>query len=201
MHNQMLCPEAMKEVNVRILRTPTEEEWNLCKEITLGTIGKTTITPIDGEFKKKIILSEHSTIRPLNVIWEWENLPSWVSVHFVRHHVGCTPFVQTQRNDRQKKYDRCKAPQDAPVLHRETANFQSIMDISKLRLCLGAAPETRYAWQLFLSELAKYEPELVMACVPKCVYRGGLCTEPFATHGKCCPKDILTLYTRWLKED
>lgn len=151
-----------------------------------------TTTPSD-KFLQKIIASEHSPIRSLQYIWEWTDLPSWVSVHLVRHHVGCTPFVQSQRNDRQDNYDRTAAPQNSPVLHREVANAQSIIDISKRRLCKLAAPETRYAWMLFLKELSLYAPDLVRACVPMCVYRNGLCPEVF----KNCGEGI---DVEWLKE-
>lgn len=125
-----------------------------------------------------ILQSEHSPIRSLMYTWEWENLPSWVSVHFARHSVGWTPFVQTQRNDRQSDFDRRKAPQDTPVLMRVTANAQSIINVSHVRSCKKAAEETQEAWQMFLDALEPIEPALVMRCVPKCVYRNGLCCEP-----------------------
>lgn len=175
---QRLIPYGMDNVTVRILDTPTTQDWTVCKDLTLATVGKSAVKPVDHAFKEMALKSEHSPIRALQVSWVWENLPSWVSVHLTRHHVGCTPFVQSQRNDRQDAYDRNTAPQNIPVIHAEVANFQSIIDISKMRLCFNAAAETRYAWLLFLKELEKYEPELVAFCKPKCVYRGGICGEP-----------------------
>ena len=187
-------PIGMEDTSVRILDAPTTQDWLLVRNLLLGTVGKCSNTEtITADTKRKIIASEHSPLRTLQITWEWVNLPSWVSVHLVRHHVGCTPYVQTQRNDRQNNYDRTKAPQDTPVLHRETANAQSILDISKRRLCKMSAEQTRYAWMLFLVALAKYEPELTHACVPQCVYRNGLCPELF----KNCGEGV---DTKWLNQ-
>ena len=194
----LTIPDGMQDVRVRILAAPTAQDWFVARQLALGTIcvvlkDMTTITEPTSVYKDKLITSEHSPINTLNVVWEWVQLPSWVSVHLVRHHVGCTHFVQSQRNDRQNNYDRREAPQNAPVLHRMSANFESIINISKKRLCRKAAEETRYAWMLFLKELATYSPELVRQCVPQCVYRNGLCQEMFGQ----CEKGV---DIEWLKE-
>ena len=103
------------DFKVEILKHPTDEDWMLCKQCTLVTIGKEAKQPPTDEWKHKILASEHSPIRVLQFVFRITNLPYWVSVHLVRHHVGVTPFVKTQRNDRQSEYDRGKAPQDAPA--------------------------------------------------------------------------------------
>ena len=185
----LLPRDLMLPVTVTILDTPTTQDWALVKDLTLGTMGLHAVSPVDEAFKTRMILSEHSPIRNLQVTWEWDGLPSWVSVHLVRHHAGCTHFVQSQRNDRQDNYDRNLALQSARVLHRMTANFQSILDISRKRLCNNAARETRLAWDMFLTALEPSEPELIQCCVPNCVYRNGICVEPHS-----CKRNQTTLH-------
>ena len=131
------------------------------------------------KWKKTILLCQHSPIRKISVNWKWSNLPSWVSVHFVRHKFGIDHFVSTQRSDR-TGIDRNASRQDTPVEHECIANVEEIMFISRRRLCNQASPETRNAWKLVLEELKKTEPEIVECCVPECVYRG------FCPEFKCC---------------
>lgn len=123
-------------------------------------------------WKRKILLAEHSPIRLLQWTWLWEDLPYWVSVHLVRHKVGCEHFVRSQRTDR-TGVDRSELRQDALVAHTMTANAQSIISISRRRLCEQASWETRTAWSMALQLLPK---ELREVCVPECVYRG-FCPE------------------------
>jgi hypothetical protein len=173
--------EALLDVN--ILKYPSDEDWLLIKNLALGTVGKTSDQSPDTEWKRKILISEHSPIRSLWYTWEWVDLKSWVSVHFVRHNVGIQHFVKSQRNDRQSEYDRNAARQDALVTHRCTANAQAIINISRKRLCGKASPETTDAWLAFVCRLIRFAPELVSVCVPECVYRHGLCPEVFGSCG------------------
>ncbi len=149
---------------------------------------RTTIRREEGtgepsaRWKKRILLAEHSPIRKLCFNWKWEDLPSWVSVHFVRHKFGIEHFVSTQRSDRTGQ-DRAAARQDAPVMHECFANTQALIFISRRRLCGQASPETRAAWRLVVDEVAKHEPEVASCCVPECVYRG-FCPE-FKPCGFC----------------
>ena len=142
---------------------------------------RTTIHLDGGEgepsprWKKRILLAEHSPIRKITISWKWTNLPSWVSVHFVRHKFGIEHFVSTQRTDRTGA-DRSLSPQNAPVDHECFANAQAVMFISRRRLCSQASPETRAAWKLVVDALREIQPELAACCVPECVYRG-FCPE------------------------
>lgn len=132
-----------------------------------------------SRWKKRILLAEHSPIRKLAFNWKWEDLPYWVSVHFVRHKFGIEHFVSTQRTDRTGDARESKR-QDAPVVHECFANAQAVMTISRKRLCMQASPETRAAWKLVVDEIGKVEPEVAACCVPECVYRG------FCPEFKCC---------------
>jgi hypothetical protein len=146
---------------------------------------RTTIGLEKGEreptpaWKRRMLLAEHSPIRLLGVQWKWRELKYWVSVHFVRHKIGIEHFVRTQRTDR-TGFDRDGIAQSATVDHECLANAQSVITISRKRLCRQASPETRAAWQALLTELAAVEPELAAVCVPECLYRG------FCPEFKCC---------------
>lgn len=61
-------------------------------------------------------------------------------------------------------------------------NAQSLIDVSKLRLCDGQAhKETVEVFQVLKNEVESIDPDLSKMMVRKCVYRGGLCGEP-----RCC---------------
>lgn len=150
--------------------------WKDIYRACLNTISKDTDREPTDEWKRKILLSEHSPIRKLNIQAKWTNLWYWVSTHFVRHKYGIEHFISTQRTDRTKE-NRNEKPQNSFVKHEFDANCQAIINISRKRLCYCASPETREAWQDFLNELKVHEPELVSVCVKECVYRNGLCPE------------------------
>lgn len=164
------------DFKVEILKHPTQEDWMWCKTCTLNTVGKvSTILPTD-EWKKKLIEAEHS---PLRELWFGirMTIPSYVSVHFVRHHIGVNHYVQSQRNDRQDNYDRTKAPQDAMVSHIMSINAQELVFMAHKRLCGQADPATRKVMQEIVRQVIEIAPELKDVLVPLCVYRNGLCTE------------------------
>lgn len=147
--------------------------WKTVRECARTTVGYEPdgITPT-ARWKRKILLAEHSPVRQLMIRAKWTNLPSWVSVHFVRHKFGVEHYVRTQRSDR-TGVDRGNLPQNAPVTHEILINAAEIIFISRKRLCYQASSETRMAWMQFLDALSEYEKELVDVCVPDCVYRGG----------------------------
>ena len=138
------------------------------------TVGK---QPLGKEpsvkFKKSILISEHSPIRDLSVKWIWHNIPSWVSVHWVRHKWEC--FVRSQRTDR-TGVSRDKLPQDEPVDFTGEANAQALIDTMRKRLCYTASKETREYAEDFKRTLRPVQPELSDVLVPNCVYRCG-CPE------------------------
>jgi hypothetical protein len=144
---------------------------------------RTTIGLKEGEkepsdsWKKKMLLAEHSPIRKLQYSWKWDDIKSWVSVHFTRHWLGIVHFVSTQRNDRTKgSIDRNAARQDALISHEATANAQALIYISRKRLCSQASKETREAWQSAKDEIEGHEPILASTMVCECLYRG-FCPE------------------------
>ena len=159
------------------------DRWADVKAAARTTIGKEGAGEYpSASWKKTILLCEHSPIRKIRFSWEWINLKSWISVHFVRHWVGILHWVSTQRTDR-TGVNRDKSPQDTPVMHECEANAQALINISRRRLCSQAAAETRQAWQEVKGEVAKHDPILAAVMVPECIYRG-FCPE-FRPCGYC----------------
>lgn len=152
------------------------DQWRKVKRSARTTISKegSGIYPSDA-WKKTILLAEHSPIRKITFCWKWADLKSWVSVHFVRHWLGILHWVSTQRSDRTGT-DRDQKPQDSPVTHECEANAQALINISRKRLCMMAAPETRDAWREVKQEVQKHDPVLASVMVRECVYRG-FCPE------------------------
>ena len=164
------------DLKVDILKHPTEEDWVLCKTCTLVTIGKESTKPPTEEWKIKLLKANHSPIRTLQFCFRLTNIPYWVSTHLVRH-VHATPFIKTQRNDRQNDYDRGEAPQNSLVTMCWYMNVEELITIAHKRLCFQASPETREVIRAICDEVIKVNPELKDLLVPNCYYRGGVCTE------------------------
>ena len=155
-------------------------DWTRVKNHCRTTVGKNfTENEPGSEFKKKLLLSEHSPIRLLQVDWSWKGIKSWVATHWTRHKWEC--FVSTQRDDRtttvnQTHQSRDKAPQDTPVNFDGYANAQHLIDTFRKRLCFCASAETRKLAEDLKIELHKLEPEWADVLVPNCLYRCG-CPE------------------------
>ena len=126
-------------------------------------------------FKKSILISEHSPIRDISVKFSWKNIKYWVAMHWKTHKWESR--VDSQRNDRQSRYDREKAPQDALIDFYGDPNIQHTIDTWRKRLCYMASPETREYAEDFKRALHEVEPEWADVLVPNCVYRCG-CPEP-----------------------
>lgn len=128
------------------------------------------------KFKWNIVRSEHSPLRCLMFCVDMYDIPRFVSDHFVRH-VHAQPFVSTGRPD----IDGNMPPREEQKMTdlyntRLVLNAQEIINISKLRLCNRAEKTTRIVWKMVVDELYKIEPNLAIACVPSCIYRG-FCPE------------------------
>lgn len=150
--------------------------WRDVADAARTTIGMDPGTgdPSD-EWKRSIILSEHSPIRIMTFHWKWTDLPSWVSTHFVRHHVGITHYVKTQRSDR-TGIERDDLPQSAPVTHECYANVQALINIARVRLCGKASKETMMAFIAVVNHIRKIDPIVAEAMKPNCEYRN-MCSE------------------------
>jgi len=146
-------------------------DWDIVSIACASTINKHNAIDLSDEFKIKLLKSEHSPIRCLTFAWKWIDLPYYVSVHFVRHKFGIEHYVRSQREDR-TGVSRAELPQGALIEHMCVANIQSIINISRKRLCKNASQETRYAWELVVNSIKLIDPILKDVLVPDCIYRG-----------------------------
>lgn len=159
-------------MNTEILKI--KGDWQEVVDDCRSTVGKPPLGHEPStEFRRKILIAEHSPIRSMSVKWKWPGIKSWVATHWVRHKWEC--FVRSQRSDR-TGVDRDKLPQDAPVDFTGEANAQALIDTMRKRLCYQASPETRAYAEDLKAKLRDVQPELSDVLVPNCVYRCG-CPE------------------------
>ena len=149
--------------------------WKLVKNACRTTVGKQfTENEPNAEFKKKLLISEHTPIRLLEFYWHWKKIKYWVAMEWARHKNET--FISSSRNDRQNNYDRNEARQDNPVNFDGYANAQNLIDAWRKRLCHCATKEARELAEDFKRELGKTCPEIAGVLVPNCIYRDG-CPE------------------------
>ena len=164
----------MKEVKVSI--TDFDINWKKIKSACMTTISKEAgPNEPSHEWKRKLLLCEHSPIRRGSISWKWDEIPYAISTHFVRHHEGVEKWVATEREDR-TGVPREERSQMNPVMMEMEANIQALINISKKRLCTCADPTTRRYWEAVLEAIKEYDEDIYWACVPECVRDGG-CPE------------------------
>lgn len=168
----------MKDYNTTVRITYFNVDWFKIKEACMTTISKEAKKMPPKEWRRKILICEHSPIRRGIISWKWDNIPYAISTHFARHHEGCEKFVGTERTDR-TGVDREERSQMNPVPMEMDANIQALINISAKRLCMCADPTTRKYWQEVLEAIKEYDEDIYWACVPQCV-RCGACVEPFS---------------------
>jgi thymidylate synthase ThyX len=84
----------------------------------------------------------HSPVRAVIYRFYFEGVPTFVSVHLVRHHIGVQPYVQSQREDK-TKIPREDRRQTDLVNMLFDINPNGLLSIAKARLCSKASIETR----------------------------------------------------------
>ena len=134
------------------------------------------------EWKKRILKARHSPIRRLRFSFDLLDVPYWVSVHLVRH-IHAQPYVGSQRNDRQNKYDRNAARQDAPIDMIWDVTGEELLQIANKRLCMQTSEETREVVRKCCDLVIEKLPEFKDVLVPMCQYHGGVCYEMFPCGG------------------
>lgn len=161
--------------------------WKRALNAARRTMGK---EPIDKEpsnqWKAKMLLAEHSPIKLVEYLIQFKDLRQWVGVHLLRHE-HLLPFIHSQRSDRNESVtDRDALPQGTPNDQDFVMNAQTLINVSRKRLCMKASKETREAWQMVKEEVAKVDPIMATKMVANCVY-SGFCREP-ETCGYCGTK-------------
>ena len=70
-------------MKTKILKT--KGDWNEVLNDCRFTVNKKDLKKEPSEnFKKKILIAEHSPIRDISIKWRWIQIPHWVVVHWVR---------------------------------------------------------------------------------------------------------------------
>ena len=156
-------------------------DWNEVLNDCRFTVNKNDLDkePSD-EFKKSILIAEHSPIRNIIFKWEWIKIPTWVVNHWARHK--WEKYVGTQRTDKTGKE---RGSQSEPANIRCEANVQHLIDTMRKRLCFKSSPETRECAESLKIEIKKTEPFISDVLVPNCIYRCG-CPE----NNKCTFFDV-----------
>jgi hypothetical protein len=117
---------------------------------------------------------EHSPMRTQMFTVEMIDIPTFVSVHFVRHKHGVEHFVKSNRED------RIGAIEDigrmTPVNHLMLCNAQALINMARKRLCFKAHADTVAVMTKIKSEIVSVDSDLWNYMVPECVYRQG-CNE------------------------
>lgn len=152
---------------VELIKYPINDDWAEVRRRALVTVGLKKADIPTLAWRCKILKARHSPIRYLHFSFYIE-CPYWVSVHLCRH-VHATPYVKSQRNDRQDDYDRNKAPQDETVCMIWDMNAEELITIANKRLCNKASTETkqivRQMCDLVIEKCPEFESELVPMCV------------------------------------
>lgn len=160
-------------MTVEVLRHPTEEDWCGVKARALVTIGKTAINPPNAEWKAKMLRCRHSPIRYLQFSFMIKDIPYWLHTELVRHHIGMTPYVRSQRDDRaDNDVPRSEKPQGALVNMIVDMNAEALMSIANRRMCGCATREMQELMQMIKAEVVKNNPEFGPFLVPACMYTG-----------------------------
>ncbi len=185
MDNELLQEDREKMQQVNKKQKPKAKitnfnvNWIAIKSACMTTVSKEVGKEPNQEWKRKLLICQHSPIRRGVISWKWENIPYAISTHFARHHIGCEKYVGTQRADRTQIKDRSRRSQMDYVPMEMDANIQALINISEKRLCMCADSLTKKYWEAVLEEIKKYDEEIYWACVPQCV-RCGSCVEPFS---------------------
>lgn len=116
----------------------------------------------------------HTPMRT-QLFWiEMVGIPTFVSVHFVRHNVGVSHFVQTNRSDRG---GTGTTDRNTPVNHAMLINAEALVNMAHRRLCLQSHELTIKIFQYIYDAVLQVDPALAKHLVPMCVFRGGNCGE------------------------
>lgn len=120
----------------------------------------------------KLYRCEHSPMKT-QLFWiEFENIPSYVSVHFVRHTTDgrIESYVGSNREDITGA-DPLTINRLTPVSHAVLVNANCLVRMARQRLCKKADVRSQYVMNLIRNEVQKIDVALAKYMVPNCVYR------------------------------
>ena len=117
----------------------------------------------------------HSTVRT-QLFWiKMYDIPTFVSVHIVRHAPGINHYVKSNREDLPGFTGDLGRMQ--PVNHAMLLNAEALINIAHKRLCNKAHELTRAVVEEIRKQIFLIDPTLGQLMVPMCEYRNGLCSE------------------------
>ena len=157
-------------MEVKVQKITDKNLMNLCLQYSL---------PVDKIKSlnlnlKKIYSSEHSPIYSQIFIIELIQIPYFVHVHLRTHKKEFIfESARTFRSDKTNIIQDRNTPTDMIII----CNAKKIIDICLKRLCKKASIETIQVTKEIVEQLKIVDPDLVDFCVPKCIYRNGLCNE------------------------
>lgn len=138
----------------------------------------------------RIYRNEHSPMRTQLFKVSMYNIPTFVSVHFVRHNIGIMGhYCKTQRDDRIAETEGTTPDRWTPTNHGILCNAQALINIARKRLCYTSHWATRKVMWDIHRQVELVDPALAKRLVPECIYRGGICHED-----KMCGKKPLIRY-------
>lgn len=157
------------------------DDW-LVRKCCGVTINEVSIVHLADMYK-----CEHSPIRTQMFLVDMTDIPTFVSVHFVRHKVGVEHFVLSKRDDRKLSFIK-PATSTAPwyykvagylglvtrwtaVNHVMFLNAQSLIHIARKRLCNKAHKEVVKTMVEVKDSIGTVDPFLFKYLVPECRYR------------------------------
>ena len=174
-----------------------DTSWNRALNAARKTWGKNKIEKEPSEeWKKMALMAEHSPIKLVEYTISFKDLRQWVGVHLLRHPF-VLPFIHTQRVDKREldEYvDKVMSilsddVKNDPSFNKRdylfqgqtndqdfVVNAQTLINISRKRLCTCASKETRDAWKAVQDAIREFDPVMASFMVPNCVYRG-FCPE------------------------
>ena len=137
---------------------------DLMRRACEATTGKPSNMSLDSIYR-----CEHSPIRAVLFWVEMRDIPTFVSVHLVRHNIGVTHFVSSNRDARG---GNTKADRNTPVNHSMLINAQALINMARKRLCEKASEKTRDVMNSIQTSVERVDPDLAYYMVPDCLYRG-----------------------------
>ena len=151
----------------------------IIKHTDIAAARRALATTVAKEFQSTASLDQiytwmHSPMRTQIFEIFLEDIPTFVSVHLVRH-VTITPFVTSKRTDREGigTEDR-----HTPVDMRFWCNAEALINMAQKRLCYKADPVTRQWMRAIVNDMEWVDCALADHMVPMCVFRGGYCCQP-----------------------
>lgn len=179
-----------------------DTSWKRALNEARRTAGKPALDKEPSEkWKRMSIMAEHSPIKLVEYTIMFSDLRQWVGVHILRHE-HLLPFIHSQREDRREDIDKmvdkfmsvieddikgrptfCKRdllPQGQENDQDFVVNVQTLINISRKRLCSCASKQTREAWELVKETMMEVDPVVASFMVKNCIYRG------FCPEMNCC---------------